>query len=459
VDRIYALSGTADPAGVSGFSGLSHARTRAEAETEYTRGRGNYGCPMRTRDREPTDRERGELARDVYELAEKWARLLSTPSPRPGGGHVDLVRAFGALTEAIEAETERCVADAREAGVGDRRLGSAWGISKQGAAKKWARPQGSGAVGATVDAPTTSTTSVETPIHEEQADPVARPSKAAVPAPVPPVPPSPDTDDEGAPESVPGRRRRLWRTPGETATRLAAQAPTAAAPAVVATSVAPVSGGEPEPTPEPPDTTPLRLRIGRRRVDGSQRVTYGGIVIGTTRVSRYGTGYIALPADDGPALEGERVYGGPRGAAAALLTHAYATPLVQGRDEGAGDMSAHRPRGTCGVCGRRVALTESDDVWRHDDPGHARRVDGAPVSCTGSWTVATEAPARVGPAQLSLLPLADLAPAEPVTGADGPGPVVDGGGTLPLFTDTLAPWPRSAVTQVPTCGAGPMLSN
>jgi len=103
-------------------------------------------------------------------------------------------------------------------------------------------------------------------------------------------------------------------------------------------------------------------------------------------------------------------------------------------------MSMLRHRGTCGVCGRRVALTESDDVWRHDDPGHARRVDGAPVSCAGSWTVAAEAPARVGPAQLSLLPLADFTPAEPATGApEGPGPVVDGGGTLPLFTNNSTP--------------------
>lgn len=92
-------------------------------------------------------------------------------------------------------------------------------------------------------------------------------------------------------------------------------------------------------------------------------------------------------------------------------------------------MSTHRLRGTCGVCGRRVALTDSDDVWRHADPGHARRVDGAPVSCAGSWTPATEAPARVGPAQLSLLPLVDFAPAEPST--DEP----DGVETLPLFTN------------------------
>jgi len=103
-------------------------------------------------------------------------------------------------------------------------------------------------------------------------------------------------------------------------------------------------------------------------------------------------------------------------------------------------MSTLRPRGTCGVCGRGVALTESDDVWRHDDPGHARRVDGAPVSCAGSWTPATEAPARVGPAQLSLLPLADFAPVEPPTRApDGPGPAADGGGTLPLSTEKPTP--------------------
>ncbi|WP_439681755.1 hypothetical protein [Embleya sp. MST-111070] len=97
---------------------------------------------MRSPDREPTDHELAELSQDVHALAESWARRLSIPtSAGPmGRGHVDLVRALGALTTAIEDETARRVAEAREAGVGDRRLGAAWGISKQGAAKKWPRP-------------------------------------------------------------------------------------------------------------------------------------------------------------------------------------------------------------------------------------------------------------------------------------------------------------------------------
>ncbi|MGW9209295.1 hypothetical protein ACWGR4_20195 [Embleya sp. NPDC055664] len=52
-------------------------------------------------------------------------------------------------------------------------------------------------------------------------------------------------------------------------------------------------------------------------------------------------------------------------------------------------MNTHRPRGTCGVCGRRVAVTETHAVWRHDDPGHVRAGD-APISCRGSWTPAAE---------------------------------------------------------------------
>ncbi|WP_439681873.1 hypothetical protein [Embleya sp. MST-111070] len=96
---------------------------------------------MRSPDREPTDHEREDLSRDVRALAETWARRLSIPAARSTGReHVDLVRALGALTAAIESETARRVTDAREAGVGDRRLGAAWGISKQGAAKKWPRP-------------------------------------------------------------------------------------------------------------------------------------------------------------------------------------------------------------------------------------------------------------------------------------------------------------------------------
>jgi hypothetical protein len=66
-------------------------------------------------------------------------------------------------------------------------------------------------------------------------------------------------------------------------------------------------------------------------------------------------------------------------------------------------MNTHRPRGTCGVCGRRVAVTETHAVWRHDDPGHAR-ADDAPISCRGSWTPAAEATGRAtGPTQLDLL--------------------------------------------------------
>lgn len=55
------------------------------------------------------------------------------------------------------------------------------------------------------------------------------------------------------------------------------------------------------------------------------------------------------------------------------------------------------------MCGRRVAVTETHAVWRHDDPGHAR-ADDAPISCRGSWTPAAEATGRTtGPTQLDLL--------------------------------------------------------
>ncbi|MFI6977497.1 hypothetical protein ACIBSV_02790 [Embleya sp. NPDC050154] len=72
-------------------------------------------------------------------------------------------------------------------------------------------------------------------------------------------------------------------------------------------------------------------------------------------------------------------------------------------------MNTHRPRGTCGVCGRRVAVTETHAVWRHDDPGHAR-ADDAPISCRGSWTPAAEATDHTtGPTQLDLLSVAAAA--------------------------------------------------
>ncbi|MYW00219.1 hypothetical protein GT354_18395 [Streptomyces sp. SID3343] len=99
----------------------------------------------------------------------------------------------------------------------------------------------------------------------------------------------------------------------------------------------------------------------------------------------------------------------------------------------------HRPRGTCGVCGRRVALTASHDVWRHDGPGHAR-LAGAPISCRGSWTPATETPDHAGPRQLDLLTLVDFAPAEPPEGyvdvaQDDRGEHDQAHETLALFAD------------------------
>ncbi|MFF7247018.1 hypothetical protein ACFZBU_24300 [Embleya sp. NPDC008237] len=82
-------------------------------------------------------------------------------------------------------------------------------------------------------------------------------------------------------------------------------------------------------------------------------------------------------------------------------------------------MNTHRPRGTCGVCGRRVAVTETHALWRHDDPGHAR-ADDAPISCRGSWTPAAEATGRAdGPVQLDLLGFGGL--------PDGESAVPDGG--------------------------------
>jgi len=81
---------------------------------------------------------------------------------------------------------------------------------------------------------------------------------------------------------------------------------------------------------------------------------------------------------------------------------------------------------------RHVTLTQLLDL--------AQQLDGDPAVTDYGALIAAEARHRVGPAQLSLLPLADVTPAEPATGApEGPGPVADGGGTLPLFTNNSTP--------------------
>lgn len=81
------------------------------------------------------------------------------------------------------------------------------------------------------------------------------------------------------------------------------------------------------------------------------------------------------------------------------------------------------------MCGRRVAVTETHALWRHDDPGHAR-TDDAPISCRGSWTPAVEATGRAdragGPTQLDLLGLGDL----PDAGHDADAVPAPAGGSL-----------------------------